>query len=122
MLEAEAGHRDHAVFEQIFADSTGGPLAHLPSGDFSANAAWVILAAITQNILRAAGALASMFHARARCATLRRDLINVPASTARTGRATLTLRGIAGWHTADACLNLHAATRPRARGPTTTAA
>ena len=122
MLEAEAEHRDHAVFEQIFADSIDGPLAHLPSGDFSANAAWVILAAITQNILRAAGALASMFHARARCATLRRDLINVPASTARTGRATLTLRGIAGWHTADACLNLHAATRPRARGPTTTAA
>ena len=79
MLEAEAEHRDHAVFEQIFADSIDGPLAHLPSGDFSANAAWVTLAAITQNILRAVGALASLFHARARCATLRRDLINVPA-------------------------------------------
>ena len=122
MLEAEAEHRDHAVFEQIFADSIDGPLAHLPSGDFGANAAWVVLAAITQNILRAAGALASMFHAKARCATLRRDLINVPASTARTGRATLILRGIAGWYAADACLNLHAATRPGARGPTTAAA
>ena len=31
MLEAEAEHRDHAVFEQIFADSIDGPLAHLPS-------------------------------------------------------------------------------------------
>ncbi len=92
------------------------------SGDFSANAAWVVLAAMTQNILRAVGALASMFHAKARCATLRRDLINVPAATARTGRAALTLRGIAGWHTADACLNLHAAIRPGARGPTTAAA
>lgn len=55
VMEAEAEHRDHAVSGQIFADSTGGPLAHLPSGDFSANAAWVVLAAMTQNILRAAG-------------------------------------------------------------------
>jgi hypothetical protein len=118
MLEAEAEHRDHAVFEQIFAGGIDGPLAHLPSGDFNANAAWVVLAAMTQNILRAAGALASLFHARARGATLRRDLINVPATTARTGRGTLTLRGIAGWYAEEACLALHAATRPGARGPT----
>jgi len=77
VLEAEAEHRDHAVSGQIFADSTGEPLAHLPSvqrtsGDFSANVAWVVLAAMTQHILRAAGALASMFHAKARCTTLRR--------------------------------------------------
>ena len=122
MLEAEAEHRDHAVFEQIFADSIDGPLAHLPSGHFSANAAWVVLAAITQNILRAAGALASLFHAKARSATLRRDLINVPATTARTGRGTLTLRGIKGWYAEEACLALHAATRPAARGPTPAAA
>jgi hypothetical protein len=117
VLEAEAEHRDHAVFEQIFADSIDGPLAHLPSGDFNANAAWVALAAMTQNILRAAGALASLFHARARCATLRRDVINVPATTARSGRGTLTLRGIKGWYAEEACLALHAATRPGARGP-----
>ena len=122
MLEAEAEHRDHAVFEQIFADSIDGPLAHLPSGDFNANAAWVVLAAITQNILRAAGALASVFHAKARCATLRRDLISVPATTARTGRGTLTLRGIKGWYAQEACSALHAATRPRARGPAAAAA
>jgi len=122
VLEAEAEHRDHAVSGQIFADSIDGPLAHLPSGDFSANAAWVVLAAMTQNILRAAGALASMFHAKARCATLRRDLINVPASTARTGRGTLTPRGIKGWYAEEACLALHAATRPGARGPATAAA
>ena len=86
--------------------------------DFSANAAWAVLAAISQNILRAVGALASLFHARARGATLRRDLISVPASTARTGRGDLTLRGIAGWYAGQACLALHTATRPGARGPT----
>ena len=118
MLEAEAEHRDHAICEQGFADIIDGPLAHLPSADFSANAAWAVLAAISQNILRACGALASLFHARARGATLRRDLISVPASTARTGRGDLTLRGIAGWYADQACLALHAATRPGAHGPT----
>jgi hypothetical protein len=55
---------------------------------------WAVLAAISQNILRAVGALASLFHARARGATLRRDLISVPASTARTGRDDLTRHGL----------------------------
>ncbi len=118
MLDAEAGHRDHAICEQGFAGIIGGPLAHLPSADFSASAAWAVLAAISQNILRACGALASLFHARARGATLRRDLINVPASTARAGRGDLTLRGIAGWYAGQACPALHDATRPGARGPT----
>lgn len=117
MLAAEDEHRDHAICEQGFADIIDGPLAHLPA-DFSANAAWAVLAAISQNILRACGALASLFHAKARGATLRRDLIKVPASTARTGRSDLTLRGIAGWYAEEACLALHTATRPAARGPT----
>ena len=42
----EGQHRDHAVVEQVFADVTDGPLAHLPSGSFAANAAWVTCAAI----------------------------------------------------------------------------
>ena len=32
LVQAEAQHRDHAVVEQVFADWTDGPLAHLPSG------------------------------------------------------------------------------------------
>ena len=46
----------------------------------------------------------------------------MPASTARTGRDTLTLRGIKGWYAQEACIALHAATRPRARGPAAVAA
>ena len=118
MLDAEAEHRDHAICEQGFADIIDGPLAHLPSGDFNANAAWAVLAVFPEHPARAAAALASLFHAKARGATLRRDLINVPASTARTGRGDLTLRGIAGWYAEEACLALHTATRPAARGPT----
>ena len=40
LIQAEGQHRDHAIVEQIFADVTDGPLAHMPSGSFPANAAW----------------------------------------------------------------------------------
>jgi NAD(P)H-dependent flavin oxidoreductase YrpB (nitropropane dioxygenase family) len=45
--------------EQIFADLISGPLAHLPSGDFNANAAWLTCAAIAHNLLRDLGVMAS---------------------------------------------------------------
>ena len=63
MLQAGEHHRDHAIVEQVFADWTDGPLAHLPSGSFPANAAWAALAAIAHNLLRAAGSLASLAYA-----------------------------------------------------------
>jgi hypothetical protein len=83
MLAAEATHRDHAIIEQVIADLKDSALAHLPSGVFTANAAWLVCAAIAQNLTRAAGALASAFHARARTATLRTQLINTPGRIAR---------------------------------------
>ena len=84
--QADITHRRHAIIETTFADLIQGPLAHLPSGRFAANSAWVICAAITHNLLRAAGTLASPAHAVARGATLRRDLIAVPARIARPQR------------------------------------
>jgi hypothetical protein len=116
MLQAEGDHRDHAVVEQVFADWTSGPLAHLPSGHFAANAAWTALAAMTHNLLRAAGCLASAFHARARGATIRRDLIDVAARTARHGRGCLTLHLPRDWHHETGWMNLfEAACGPPAR-------
>ena len=106
MLQAEEHHRGHAQAEQVFADWSDGPLAHLPSGSFPANAAWLALAAISCNLLRAAGALASLSHAKARGATVRRDLINVAARTARHGRGHLTLHLPEGWHREHEWMNL----------------
>ena len=63
-----------------------GPLAHLPSGSFQANAVWLVLAAIAFNLTRAAGCLASAFHARSTSGTIRAQLINVPARLARSAR------------------------------------
>jgi len=98
LVQAEEQHRDHAIVEQVFADWTDGPLAHLPSGFFPANAAWLACAAITHNLLRAAGSLASLAYGKARGATIRRDLIDVAARTARRGRGHITLHLPAGWH------------------------
>lgn len=83
---ADITHRRHAIVETVFADLIDGPLAHLPSGRFPANAAWAICAGITHNLLRAAGVLAGGNLALARGATLRRKIINVPARPARPQR------------------------------------
>ena len=86
LIQAEAGHRRHAIIEQVIADLKDSSLAHLPSGRFNANGAWLVLAAMAFNLTRAAGALASRFHARAITATIRRQLINVPARPVRSAR------------------------------------
>jgi hypothetical protein len=106
MIQAEEHHRDHAQVEQVLADWTDGPLAHLPSGSFPANAAWLALAAISHNLLRAAGSLASLACARARGATLRRDLIDVAARIARHGHGEITLHLPDGWHREQEWRNL----------------
>jgi hypothetical protein len=85
-VAADLTHRRHAVIETVFADLIDGPLAHLPSGRFAANAAWAICAAITHNLLRAAGTLAGGRHGVARGATLRRRIVNVAARLARPQR------------------------------------
>ena len=48
----EAEHRDHAVVEQVIADLKDQALAHFPSGEFNANGAWTVLAALAHNLLR----------------------------------------------------------------------
>jgi type II secretory pathway component PulL len=94
MLQAELQHRQHAVVEQVIADGKSGPLAHLLSGNFQANNAWLTLWAIAFNLLRAAGCLAGAFHARATTATLRAHLVNIPA---RLSARKLTLRLPGRW-------------------------
>jgi hypothetical protein len=106
LVQAEGQHRGHAVVEQVFADVTSGPLAHLPSGHFAANAAWLSIAAMAHNLVRAAGALASLPFAKARAATIRRDLIAVAARTARHGRGHLALHLPEGWHREQEWRNL----------------
>jgi Transposase DDE domain group 1 len=105
MIQAEAQHRDHAIVEQVFADLVCGPLAHLPSGHFPANAAWLALAAICHNLTRAAGCLAGGSCAKARGATIRSQLI-AAARIARHGRGHITMHLPEGWHHETGWMNL----------------
>jgi hypothetical protein len=106
LVQAEEQHRGHAVMEQVFADLNDGPLAHLPSGRFNANAAWLVTAAMAFNLLRAAGALASRALAKARGATVRSALIAAAARISRRGRGRIALHLPEGWHREREWLNL----------------
>ena len=119
MLAAEADHRDHALIEQVITDLISGPLAHLPSGDFAANPTWLTYAGITHNLLRASGTLASRRHGKARGATLRRELINVPARLAHRGRDQLIMHLPQDWPWHNTFGGVFDATH---RGPPTRAA
>ena len=83
-VAADQHHRRHAVIEQVIAELKDGPLAHLPSGSYAANAAWVELGAIAFNIARATAVAAGQHQAR--WATVRTRIIHVPARIAATGR------------------------------------
>jgi hypothetical protein len=100
-VAADKTHRQHAVIEQVHADLKNSALAHLPSGVFTANAAWLVLAVIAFNLTRAAGTLAAPELAKATTATLRRKLITVPARVATSARRiTLHLPKAWPWETA----------------------
>ena len=85
-VAADKTHRGHAIIEQVHADLKNSALAHLPSGKFTANAAWLVLAVIAFNLTRAAAALAGPDLAKATTATIRRKLIPVPARIATSAR------------------------------------
>jgi hypothetical protein len=112
----------HAIIETVFADLIDGPLAHMPSGRFGANSAWILCAAISHNLLRAAGVLAGDSYAVARGATLRRRIVNLPARLARPQRRSV-LHLPSHWPWASAWKTLWRntiGTAPRLRPPPTT--
>jgi Transposase DDE domain group 1 len=100
-VAADKTHRGHAVIEQVHADLKSSALAHLPSGVFTANAAWLVLAVMAFNLTRAAASLTGPALAKATTATIRRKLIGVPARVATSARRiTLHLPRSWPWETA----------------------
>ena len=86
LIDAEAEHRGHAIIEHVIADLKNSALANLPSGKFTANAAWLACAAIAFNLTRALGVAAGGSLAKAETATIRARVINIPARAARSAR------------------------------------
>jgi len=100
-VTADKTHRGHAIIEQVHADLKHSALAHLPSGRFCANAAWLVCAVIAFNLTRAAATLTGPKLAKATTATIRRKLITVPARIATSARRiTLHLPQHWPWETA----------------------
>ena len=114
-VTADKIHRGHAIIEQVHADLKNSALAHLPSGKFTANAAWLVLAVIAFNLTRAAATLASGELAKATTATVRRKLVTVPGRVATTARRlVLHLPRAWPWETAWTRLFNHTAGPPPA--------
>ena len=116
-VAADKTHRGHAIIEQVHSDLKGSALAHLPSGKFAANAAWLVLAVIAFNLTRAAATITGPGLAKATTATIRRKLIAVPARVASSARR-VTLHLPTAWPWQDAWLQLFA----HSHGPPLTAA
>jgi len=85
-VTADKTHRGHAIIEQVHADLKNSALAHLPSGVFAANTAWLALAIMAFNLTRATATLTGPTLAKSTTATIRRTLITVPARVASSAR------------------------------------
>jgi hypothetical protein len=92
----EAEHRRHAVVELAIRDLKDQALAHFPSGKFSANAAWTVIAALAHNLLRWTTLIGLPDTTIRAARTLRRRLLTIPGRLARSARTT-TLRMPARW-------------------------
>ena len=95
----EAEHREHAVVEQVIADLKDQALAHLPSGQFNANGAWTVLAALAHNLLRWTQLLGLPDTIVRTARTLRRRLLQIPGRLTQHARGwTLHLPARWPWH------------------------
>ena len=95
----EAEHREHAVVEQVIADLKDQALAHFPSGHFSANAAWTVIACLAHNLLRWTSLLGLPGQTIRAARTLRRRLLSIPGRLTRHARGwTLHLPARWPWH------------------------
>ena len=82
----EAEHRQHAVVELTIRDLKDQALAHFPSGQFNANSAWTVIAAIAHNLTRWTSVIGLPGQTVRAARTLRRRLLNIPGRLTRTAR------------------------------------
>jgi hypothetical protein len=75
----DVDHRRHAIVELAIRDlKEGAGLEHCPSGEFSANAAWAVLASIAHNLVRWVGSLGLELKGPLVAKTIRRKFISLP--------------------------------------------
>ena len=98
-ITVDAFHRHHAVVELAIRDlKEGAGMEHVPSGNFSANSAWLQCAVLAHNLIRwtvtigAPGPVDELTVAR----TVRQQLLNVPGRLVNHA-GTPVLRGPLNW-------------------------
>jgi hypothetical protein len=101
MHTVDAEHRDHAEVELAIRDLKDQALAHFPSGQFNANAAWTVIACLAHNLSRWVGQLGLRDETWRTARTIRRWLFALPGRLTRTARRT-TLHLPARWPWRDA--------------------
>ena len=112
----DADHRNHAVVELNIRDlKEGAGMAHCPSGDFNANAAWTVLATVAHNMVRWIASLGLEHHGPVVMKTIRRKFLTVPGRlTRRSRRMQLHLPTAWPWATEwSACFDRLRALPPR---------
>ena len=82
----ESEHREHAVVELAIRDLKDQALAHFPSGNFSANSAWCVIAALAHNLGRWTGMIGLPDQVPRTAATRRRRLLEIPGRLTRSAR------------------------------------
>jgi hypothetical protein len=86
-VSLDADHRHHATQELAIRDlKYGAGLAHCPSGNFQANAAWLVLVTLAHNLLRWAAHLGAITDGPIVAKTIRRRFLSVPARLTRSAR------------------------------------
>src|SRR5207244_2684992 len=84
--QVEAEHRQHAVVELAIRDLKDQALAHFPSGKFTANAAWTVIACLAHNLLRWTTVIGLPGSTIRTARTLRRRLLTLPGRLAHSAR------------------------------------
>jgi len=82
----DAEHRQHAQIELVIRDLKDQALAHFPSGHYSANSAWTVIACLAHNLARWTGLLGLKDPTPRAARTLRRRLFALPGRLTTTAR------------------------------------
>jgi hypothetical protein len=87
MLLVDAEHRQHAQIELVIRDLKDQALAHFPSGHYSANSAWTVIACLAHNLARWTDTLGLCDSTPRTARTLRYRLFALPGRLTHTARA-----------------------------------
>ena len=82
----DSEHRQHAQVELVIRDLKDQALAHFPSGDYSANSAWTVIACLAHNLARWTNLLGVGDRTPRAARTLRRRLLALPGRLTHTAR------------------------------------